>query len=261
MVLSYRHPPLVEVVLGVTLRPLPNLDFAALADLRTRWRDEYPLVQEQPPLPPDPVANDAGPPVTVQVGAPPTRLWFLSRDKQRLLQVQHDRLIMNWRAGEGGNPYPRYRSLRASFETRMEDFISFLNERDVAAGGAVRPLAVEVTYNNAISADGERTLPLERVLSTHRSVDSHLGEPTQESISYTFDLSSSDGYRSLVHVTAGSDANQRDAPLTLRLSAHAAVNGGVKDVLAALDLAHDRVVRTFEEITTDAMQSRWEKLT
>lgn len=261
MLPSYRHPPLVEVVLGVTLRPLPNLDFAALADLRARWRDEYPLVQQQAPAPPDPVASDAVPPVTVQVGAPPIRLWFLTPDEQHLLQVQHDRLIMNWRAGDGSNAYPRYSALRKLFEGRLEDFGRFLNEPERTTVGGVRPLAIEVTYNNAIPADDQQTLRLARVLTTHNAVTSQLGQQIQENARYTFDLSSTDGYRSFLHVTASSDANRRDAPLMLQLSARAAVDGDTKKVQPALDRAHEHLVRAFDELTTETMHAQWERST
>lgn len=74
-----------------------------LGGLRETWRAEYPLVQEQPPLPPQVEAPIAGPPQVQFVVGPAlqTRVWFLNEEQTELVQLQPDRLTVT-----GGRPLP-----------------------------------------------------------------------------------------------------------------------------------------------------------
>jgi hypothetical protein len=71
---------------------------------------EYPVVEEQPPLAPV-IEGPTGGPTTVQfVLGPPlmSRLWFLSEDCSSLVQLQPERLVVNWRGLATGSVYARY---------------------------------------------------------------------------------------------------------------------------------------------------------
>jgi hypothetical protein len=71
---------------------------------------------------------------------------MLAEDEAELLQLQHDRLILNWRRlGEGA--YPSYEALRARFSARWQEFLGA-----IADAGHVRPTIVEVTFVNTLPA-------------------------------------------------------------------------------------------------------------
>lgn len=109
---DFRKPPLAETVLSLQFEPIAGLTTAHLGLLWQRFREQLPLIEEQPPLPP--VVEKFGPPapsqveVTVEEKPPVPRLWFLNQDKTELIQVQADRFIHNWRKIEGLELYPRF---------------------------------------------------------------------------------------------------------------------------------------------------------
>lgn len=250
----YARPPVVEVALAVMFRPLAAIDFATLADLRTRWHGDYPITQQHPPLLPPSLSGHAALPMVVEVGALPIRVWLLNEMEDRLVQVQQDRLVANWRATEGTGEYPRYRTLRHDFEARWDDFQQFLVER---VPGGVRPLSIEVTYINVIKPEpSDHSIDFADVLCNQQPIGSHLGKPAQTNASYTFDLANVDGYPSQVTLTASLDMGKTPGPLVVQITALASAADG-KEVFEVMDTAHDHVVRLFDEITTESMHERW----
>ena len=252
---DYARPPVVEVALGVTFRPLGSvLDFGALADLRTRWRADYPLTQQHPPLPPASFIGHRTFPTIVEVGAVPIRVWLLNEAQDRLVQVQEDRLVANWRAAEGSGAYPRYEALRRDFEARWDDFHQFMEER---VPGGVRPTSVEVTYINVIEPElSSRRLELSDVMRNQLPIESHLGKPAQANSAYIFDTSELDGRQSQLSLLAKLDATGTSKSLVVQISATATVTDG-KELFMVMDGAHRHVVHLFDEITAESMHELW----
>ena len=91
------RPPIYEVVCGFVFPALALDPFLLGAYWSTR-RKEFPERQAQPP-----VSEQMG----ISFGVPQVRAWFLSGNKEHVLQIQNDRLYFNWRH-EGGAPYPSF---------------------------------------------------------------------------------------------------------------------------------------------------------
>ena len=72
--------------------------------------------------------------------------WFLSEDGVQLVQVQHDRLTLNWRELDHPVTYPRYEALRA----RFQELLAMLQECVKEAGKKAGITHCEVTYVNPI---------------------------------------------------------------------------------------------------------------
>ena len=69
---DFADPPVVEVALGVQFQPPVELSPLDLGPLRERWRDRFPRLEQQPPLPPVVEAERASQlGVQVVVGAAP----------------------------------------------------------------------------------------------------------------------------------------------------------------------------------------------
>lgn len=94
----YERPPITEVICGFIFEPVDGLDPLAIGWFAQRVRDRFPTRAIQPALS-DPGAFYLG-------GSPPIRAWLISADDEFLLQVQHDRFYLNWRARESS--YPRF---------------------------------------------------------------------------------------------------------------------------------------------------------
>jgi uncharacterized protein (TIGR04255 family) len=255
---EFEAPPVVEVALGVQFRILPALRGLALAPLRDRWRSRYPALEEQPPLPSTIEGSvPGGPVVQLNVGFPSMRYWFLTEDGSELVQVQQDRLSVNWRDIGSGSSYPRYPAMRQTFVDRFDDLSAFLSQE---ALGTIRPTQVELNYVNAVSLEASEGGKLERVLSTwHAAPNHHLGGPEQTRLEMSFQLKELGLGPSRLWVQIGPGQREPATPAILfTLTVRGTPTGeGLSEVLSFLDDAHGHLVRSFAELTTPEMHAIW----
>lgn len=253
---SYTDPPVVEVVLGIEFETVANLGAIQLGRLAERWKDRYPIALEMQPLAPAPsglASQFDG--LFVNVGAPAIRLWVMTTDESRLVQVQRDRLILNWRRRPADRPYPRYDSLRPLFVEMYEDFQAFLIEGELAIP---RPAVVEVSYVNDIATEGMRPTP--EILRGVSKYDHHLGAPAARRIVEEFSASGISDCEATLTVTTDSPAGAGGRTLiTLTYRATVTHEAGLEDVLTLMDLGHRDVVLGFSETTTEAMHDHWRR--
>src|ERR1700730_9049718 len=112
---EFARPPIVELVLGLQFGRVPGLNIAHLVGLAELFSAEYPTLQEMPPLTP-----------SFEVFGLPTnqiptisfapflgmRIWVSSKDETSLIQLQPDRLVLNWRKMSPTDEYPRYTEMQ-----------------------------------------------------------------------------------------------------------------------------------------------------
>jgi uncharacterized protein (TIGR04255 family) len=254
---SFASPPVVEVAVGVEFLQLPGLGAVQLVALHEMWRDEFPQVREQPALPP--TTSPDGPPgfqFQVMSGPPALRLWMLNDDEDELLQVQNDRLFLNWRrAVDDDRKYPRYDHLRDLYQRVFADFHRRVAEANV---GTFRPHTAVVTYVNRFAlAPGEELKDAIAPLSPSWNL---LAGATPE-LRVTAPVGARDGSGSLagrLMATALIDANDRNYGY-LEVVTRITVSEPSVDVFDCLDLAHESCVNGFERLTTEKMHERWGK--
>ncbi len=258
---EFGKPPVAEVALGVQFRQLYGMRAIELSELRTRWAHEYPVVEEQPPLAPV-IEGPTGGPTTVQfVLGPPlmSRLWFLSEDRSSLVQLQPDRLVVNWRGLATGSVYPRYPQVRKVFERRWSDVAQFVGERQL---GSLEITQCELNYINVIDWPPDEFGHLELLLRNWREDGAHhLGAPQQVRIAMVFDVA--DLGRPPVRMHVSADPAQRpDGTQTLFLTITvrgAPASATFENAMEFLDGAHDHLVRSFAELTAETMHAKWER--
>lgn len=140
----------MEVVLGVQFDAIRELRQSHFGLVWERLRAGYPRTTDHSRIETALLAVDAegsGPSFLLEMlDSPPThRSWFLSEDEERLVQIQDDRVVHNWR--HRGGPYPRFEPLRDQFWAAFEAYRSALAEVGIVAP---QPRQVEVTYINWI---------------------------------------------------------------------------------------------------------------
>ncbi len=251
---SFADPPLLEVALAVEFAPLAEFGATVMSDLARRWSGRYPRVQEHPPLPPnmaiDFPASGAG--MMVSVGAPQIRLWLLTESEDRLVQVQRDRLIVNWRSSSDEGIYPRYKdSLRPEFENDFEELRLFLRERSLPPP---RVISTEVTYVNALSDLYDTDLV--GVLRSQVRVPHHLDRPVATRLSQTWNRMVDGAVTSTLTLNVEAQRGG-DAMLTLTGRSAVAADAEPSDVLGSLDVCHDDVVASFVELTDEQRHKEW----
>ena len=255
---EFDDPPVVEVALSAQFRILPGLRGLALAPLHEQWRDLYPRVEEQPPLPSIVEGNVPGGPVfQLNVGMPSVRYWFLTGDGTELVQLQQDRLSVNWREQGSGKSYPRYPAMREVFAERFKDLEAFVAQK---ALGDIRVTQLELSYINAVRIGPDDTGKLDRILSTWQAAPGHhLGDPEQARADMSYQVEGLGVGVSRLWVQAGPGQQVPGVPAMLLtfLIRGVPAGEGLEETLAFLDDAHQHLVRSFAELTTPEMHAIW----
>lgn len=264
---DFENPPVVEVALSVQFKPLTKLKCVHLGLLWKEFKKDFPSSEELPPLPS--VMERFGPPagpgrvgLQIETTPPLPRCWFLNNDRTRLVQVQHDRFVYNWRKVEGTEEYPRYGSIREPFARQIKTFSKFLEREDI---GNLEPVQCEVTYvNHIFRGDGwEEFGQLGNVLTVWetRHSDDFLGESEQVRFAAQHVIPDNEGNPlGRLHIAVEPRYRVADGKplLQLNLTARGMPTGNDADgVLGFMDIGHEWIVRGFASITTARMHEIW----
>ncbi len=141
-------PPVDEVVIGLSFKSISEAMPQATVILRDNLKEQYPLLQYQPRLAePAPftmsISQTLNPPSPLNF-APSTqdsfsRIWFVSEDDSRIVQLQSDRLVVNWR--RRATDYPGFDAVLSRFFVAHQLLCSSLKNE-----AAIEPTLLEVTY-------------------------------------------------------------------------------------------------------------------
>ena len=147
---EYANPPISEVACGVLFEPIAGLLNAYLGLLWEKYRAQYPICQEAPPLMPTIEKFDGeepNPQAVFDGTALLPRTWFVEAKQTGLVQIQRDRFLVNWRKMAQSDSYPRYHTVIQNFRDGFTTFAEFIAEHQL---GEIRPLQFELTYVNHI---------------------------------------------------------------------------------------------------------------
>lgn len=261
---EFGSPPVVETSIGFQFEGLVGFKGLHAATFWSRIRDEFPILEEHPPL--DPVFETFGPrsnrletpEIRFVTGPMQPRLFFVSADGSELVQLQSDRLFFNWRRQPSAVQYPRYGHVR----DRLSDMIKVLSEWAAEEGlGSPKPTQAEAIYVNAIplkKPDGSECglsfyfQWLEGLMGTtedgifrfRRRLENERGEPVARlnfQLGYGTDEESSRQVTLNLHVRGQPPAPTFD------------------DCLAMIDAEREIIVRTFTQITSAEAHKVWER--
>jgi uncharacterized protein (TIGR04255 family) len=265
--IHYENPPVTEVVIGVLFEPINSLLIPHFGILWEKYRSEYSDCREVPPLPPIIETFEEGqlPPKSIIEFSdlpPLPRIWFVHNSKNRIIQVQRDRFLHNWKKADPKDEYPRYYSVYERFLTHCSQFESFLEENKL---GKIVPLQFEMTYVNHIP-QGEGWKSLAEIASllpdfAYRNIKGRFF-PNPENINWrtAFALPKNAG-RMHVNIRNGTHIETRQATLILELTVRGIgtdrSKAGMKEWF---DLAHQWIVYGFADLTDEEVQKKiWKR--
>ena len=254
---KYVAPPVTEIAIGLEFVPVPQLDVVRMVRLHSSWSDDYPTVVQQPPMPPSPPIRGsliAGVNLTFG-GFMPVRLWMMSQDGHRLIQLQHDRLILNWRKlGVEEQHYPSYAVLRAEFVKRWQ----LLGKELASTGAPLQPITAEVTFVNEIPWDRPANAISELVKALRPLDTGEHVEVARTMVEWQSEVNVPDTGPGVTTTSlVPNDANDR---VSLTLVTRIGFNAGApteEQILASLDAAHAVGVHGFTDVTTEKMHETW----
>lgn len=268
---DFKTPPLIEVVLSVQFKELTGLRTVHAGLLWEKYRKRFPLFSEQPPLNPSfetfgarPRSGSSGVKVELLQGPSVPRYWFIDKSQNRLLQIQRDRFVHNWRKIGDGYEYPRYETIKRQFSTEFGKFKRFLKENDL---GLVHPNQVEITYVNHVLSEDEEISPksLGKIFSFWSDRASCVEVAQFESANFDakYLIANDQGEPAgRVHVKAVPAFTAKGKPMIrIELTARGAPQKPTfKSVMDFMDFGREKIVFMFAELTTRKMHQQWGRI-
>jgi len=272
------RPPVNEVVISISFQPQPVLDGPRLLIALGRILADFPQVTEVPPyeMPAGkPFEDQAWQPAVQQISiaSPPEmqrRYWLTASEASPLLlQIQSNYFALNWRRQEGGEYYPGFEQLAASFQ----NYLSLFEQAAIGHGG--EPLTVnqlELTYINILRPDKlwGGTKDLSRVINLNvpgmerfESVNVAYSEPVKtESGSFYGRLHAAvaTGYQPKAEPAGIRSLRTADMTPIVNLSIttrSAKLAESTAAISQRFGPAHDAVTEAFKSLTTDVARRNW----
>lgn len=254
---DFTKPPVVEVVCGVLFDPPGGFMLPHIGQFSKRLGHEFPKISEVNSLPPV-VETFKDRPQNLVFGRPPLpRVWFENTAGDQLVQLQRDRLLVNWKKTTPEHAYPRFPAVNAAFEKHLELFNAFMTE---TFGQAPPHRQYELTYINHIPAD-DTWQALEDIggvlpdLAWRKKPDRFLPGPERLEARLVFPFPDQAG-RLHVRVQHGTRSLDQVPILVVDLTAR----GFLVDRKAWFDLAHEWIVKGFCDLTETRIQNDvWER--
>jgi uncharacterized protein (TIGR04255 family) len=261
---EYAQEPLSEVAIGVLFDRLAGFRQGHFGRFWALVERDYPVTLDRERL--EAVVEKLAPgPSSVSVAlqlvesAPTNRAWFVSTDDRRLIQLQDDRLFVNWRRRSDGI-YPRFETLRDEFFLRLGQFVQLMSDAGLKA---VTPQQIELSYFNWIKDATPREFlqhPPALQLPT-------LGFPNSEDVMFTRFLVNIDNEPRAVLAVEVQPAQQvqderlvNGYQLTLTYRRPLAPPRDGEQIRAALDDGRATIVRAFTELTSESMHQQWGRM-
>ncbi|HUY27568.1 MAG TPA: TIGR04255 family protein [Candidatus Binataceae bacterium] len=267
----FNRPPIAEVALSVQFEALPNFHAAHIGLYWNEIRLHFPKTQEQPPLPPAQERFGVrlpAPQINVMLGTAPKvpRCWFLNEDETRLIQVQQDRFIYNWRKKPNSqvqaDDYPRYKVLRESFRSELATFIRFL---EASSLGEFKPIQCELVYVNQITLDinWKEHRDIANLVTFWRDpTDDLLAKPEDVNISARYIIKdSNDQPAGRLHLVLTPTFSSAGEPIYQfqTVARGFPVAPGMDGIFTFLEKGHEYAMRALLAVASPELQKLWEK--
>ena len=253
---DFARPPVVEVALATQLAEPLGFDAEDVRGLASAWADDLPDVSLRPVLPSlhtDP--DDFEEPDD----AARLRLWMASDSDNRVVQLQPDRLTVNWKKGDPGETYPRFANLREFF---VESWRRLTALAEQSKFPEPKPTICQVMYVNHIGAthgwtNTDDTSTILAPWSGSRS-DDFLPAPYIAATYQHFHLPDPGRWLDVEAGPMRTDDEERVLAIYLTCRGDAATPD-LDGALGVMDLAHEWIVRGFTSVTTSEAHAIWER--
>lgn len=259
----YQRPPVVETVLSVQFGEIEQLKSAHFGLFFSRIRDKYPVLEEATRLPPivEHFPRRNAPRIrTITVGPPDVqRTLFhnsIVEESDSLVQLQPDRLSLNWR--KKSSAYPPYADRRSEFVRVLGVLLAMCDEEAI---GPVVPNLCEVIYVNHIPVrrDDRAAECFPRVLKGLRWDDLDPAFPPPSAVGYNrmFEYPNRNG-RLYAESSIGMDPSGKEFIVLKMTGRFRCDPDGIASIATTLDLAHECAIVGFESLTTiEAQRVDW----
>jgi uncharacterized protein (TIGR04255 family) len=262
---DFTAPPVNETAISIQFAPIANFGVPYYGLYWKLIREEFPNYQVQPPI--TNITEQFDAPIRgLRLGfqfvtQPEMRCWYLDSTGNRLMQLQNDRFVHNWRQVSGDEPYPRFPKIREMCLFEWSRFCDFLKKENLTQPQVNQ---CEVTYVNHIEYgkgwDGYGELGNVIAPWSQNASEGFLPSPEKVNMEAHYRLPSNLGR---LHISVEPVVRGRDTKevLQITLTARGApVSSAQQDVFDWIDLGRKWVVKGFCDFTTVKMHQTWGKI-
>ncbi|MDQ2920603.1 MAG: TIGR04255 family protein [Acidobacteriota bacterium] len=261
---DFDDPPVTETLLDVAFSPLASWRIPHFGLFWETIKQDYPYTEDQPPVLLQRERFGVEPMKSLQLAfqvlqGPEARCWFISSSQSRLIQVQNDRFIQNWRKVPGEEPYPHYDTMRVTFAREWKRFCDFLAKESL---GVPDIQQCEIQYINHIEhATWQSYVDLVSAFSLWpgNANNSELPNPEDLAVNTTYLLPNN---RGRLRVNMQSVIRNSDAKRVIQLTLTARgtpESSSTDDMLSWLDFGRDWIKKAFMSFSTEKMHLLWKK--
>jgi uncharacterized protein (TIGR04255 family) len=251
---KYKNPPVVEVVIGLSLAPITNLSSVHYGAFWELVKSEYPFTEDNAPLVDEATVGQ----FEVMQMPPLRRVFLIHTDRTYLMQLQPDRFIHNWRKTKDSDEYPNFETAKQKFLHGWELFRTFIAERQL---GTIEIKSYEVTYiNHFVEKAGSFPSIAETYLpvfnwKTARS-ERFLPGPSVFGLDLRFPMPDNKGVLR-ASVKHGKRATDDADVMLMQMTAQGPAKQEESDMETWLELAHEFIVRGFTDLTSTQAHKQW----
>ncbi|HVT12811.1 MAG TPA: TIGR04255 family protein [Fimbriimonadaceae bacterium] len=255
---------MIEVALSIQFSPIQGFHLAYVGEFRQSFLPDLSETSDQPPLEHivEPMPGSFSFHFMGQAMFP--RVWFHDPANTKLVQIQQDRLIWNWRKGNPEDQYPRFEPIFGSLSGAFDQFERFLMAKGLEAPQIDQ---CELTYVNVISSAahyaGVQDTP--RLFSFVSSTDRGDFLPVAENVTFQlrYVITGEDNVpRGRLYIEGSPiiEVGTGRPAFMLKLVARGApIGDGFSGASDFLHLGREWIVRGFTDITSKEMHDYWER--
>jgi len=258
---KFDNPPVIEVVFGIQFKELKKLS-APYTGLFWEFleKQEYPGFELRAGLNHIIETYNGNPSIPPSISffgdiPPLPRILFISKEQNNVIQLQSDRFLQNWRKMGSGDVYPSFEDLFPKFLTMFKQFNKFLEHEKL---GKLEVDQYELTYINhiPISILEDGLASIEKIFPDFKCTAGDAFLPIPEVISWLKVYKLPENKGRLRISTKQATKTTGEEILVLELTAR----GFEPQLEPWFNLAHEWIVKGFEEITSAKLQKEvWRK--
>ena len=241
--MKFDNAPIAEVVLGLQFNE-PVFTYKFIYDFYNSIKENFPEVQENQILPTVIEKTDEPAENKILQGFN-SRKFFIHKNQNKLIQIQPDRLLFNWRKLENATEYPHFANVK-------DEFIKMFSIIDEKLNINLKINQLEMTYVDNIfidqhNADNFNTKTIFKIFSLNKDVKS-----TEYKISYPIV-----GLNGNVLLSINSAKTKKDQRklLIMESTTRGALNG--MSINEWFEASHKELLDLFVTITTDSAKEIW----
>jgi len=260
---TFNKPPVVETVLAIQFEELTGFRSVHFGSYFEMVRTRFPHAEDHPRLPPIVELFPGRAPLPsfeLSSLTQPQRLWCRDDEQGRLIQLQPDRLALNWRRAPGSSCYPGFAETSTQFLSELSELNGLVHQVGL---GSIRETVCEVTYVNEIPLSGQSIA--ERFRSVFSGIDCQhsddwLPQPELISLHRTFVIGEQRG-RLYAEANVKFKPRTNEPVIFLAMTARV-IRSAEASTAEDLRLAHDWVVNGFVSLTNPTVRyEEWEQVT